>query len=97
MAMRYVLWNVRGLYRAGSLMTVSRELSKYKDLVGVQEVRWEGGGTERVGEYTFIYGKGNENHELNIGFSFVHKRIISAVNRVEFVNDKMPYIILSGR
>jgi hypothetical protein len=38
------------------------------DLVGVQEVRWEGNGTEPVGEYTFFYGKGNENHELGIGF-----------------------------
>jgi hypothetical protein len=28
-------WNVRSLYRAGSLMTVSRELSRYRlDLVG---------------------------------------------------------------
>jgi hypothetical protein len=40
-------------------MTVSRELSKYKlDLVGMQEVRWEGGGIEPAGEYTFFYGKG---------------------------------------
>jgi hypothetical protein len=32
--------------KAGSLMTVSRELTRYKiDLVGVQEVRWEGSGT----------------------------------------------------
>jgi hypothetical protein len=31
------IWNVRSSYRADSLMTVSRELSKYKlDLVGVQ-------------------------------------------------------------
>ena len=30
-------WNVRSLYRAGSLMTVARELARYKlDLVGVQ-------------------------------------------------------------
>jgi hypothetical protein len=28
--MRFGLWNVRSLYRAGSLMTVSRELSRYK-------------------------------------------------------------------
>jgi hypothetical protein len=27
----------------------------------------------------------------------VHKRIISAVKRVEFVSDRMSYIILSGR
>jgi hypothetical protein len=38
------------------------------DLVGVQEVRWECGGTESAGEYTFFYGEGNENHELGIGF-----------------------------
>jgi hypothetical protein len=36
-------WNVRNLYKAGSLVTISVEVSKYKlDLVGVQEVRWEG-------------------------------------------------------
>jgi hypothetical protein len=62
MDMRFGLWNVRSLYRTGSLMTVSRELTRYKlDLVG-QQVRWEGGGTQPVGEYTFFYGKGNEYH-----------------------------------
>jgi hypothetical protein len=40
MDIRFGLWNVRSLYMFGSLMTVSKELSKYKlDLVGVQEVR----------------------------------------------------------
>jgi exonuclease III len=63
--MRFGLWNVRSLYRTGSLMMVSRELSKYNlDIVGVQEVRWERGGTKPAGEYTFFYRKGNENHEL---------------------------------
>jgi hypothetical protein len=56
--------------------------------VGVQEVRWEGGGTEAVGEYTFFYGQENENHELGTG-CFVHKRIISAFKKVEFVSDRM--------
>jgi hypothetical protein len=36
--------------------------------VGVQEVRWEGSGTEPAGEYTFFYGKGIENHEVGTGF-----------------------------
>jgi hypothetical protein len=58
MDMVFGTWNVRSLYRAGSLMTVSRELYKYKlELVVVQEVRWEGGGTES--ECTFVYGNGN--------------------------------------
>jgi hypothetical protein len=97
MDMRFGLWNVRSLYRAGSLITVSRELSKYNlYLVGVQEVRWEGSGTKSAGEYTFLYGKGNENHELGTSF-FVHKRIISAVKKVEFVSDRMSYVILRGR
>jgi hypothetical protein len=43
------------LYRASSPVTVLEELSKYKlDLVGVQEVKWERGGTEPAGEYTLF-------------------------------------------
>jgi hypothetical protein len=54
------------------------------DLVGVQVVRWDGGFTEPAGEYTFFYGKGNENNELRTGF-FVHKRNVSAVTRVDLL------------
>jgi exonuclease III len=72
MGMRFGTWNVRSLYRAGSLMTVAKEISEYKlDLVGVQEVRWDRGRTEPTGEYSFFYGKGDVNYELGPGF-FVH-------------------------
>jgi hypothetical protein len=38
---------MRRLPKVSSLMTVSRELYRYKlELMGVQEVRWEGGGTK---------------------------------------------------
>jgi hypothetical protein len=87
------------MYRASSLWAVVEEISEYKlDLVGTQEVRRDEVDTETAGEYTriFLYGKENEDHELGTGF-VVHKRIISAVKRVEFVSDRMPYIILRGR
>jgi hypothetical protein len=64
--------------------------------VGVQKVRWEKGGTERAEEYLFLYGQGNGDHQLGTGF-FIHKRTLSAVRRVEFISDRMSYIILRGR
>ena len=91
------IWNVMSLYRAGSLTTAARELARYKlDLDGVQEVRWDEGGTVRAGEYHFFYGKGNENHQLGTGI-FVHKRIGSAIKSVEFVSESVSYIVLRGR
>jgi hypothetical protein len=37
----------------------------------------------------------NENHQLETKL-FVHSRIVSAVERVEFNSDRMSYIVLSG-
>jgi hypothetical protein len=70
MDMRFGVCNVINLYRAGSLMRVSEEISKYKlDLVGVQ-IRWDRFGTKPEGEYTFFYEKGNEDHEFDTRFLF---------------------------
>jgi hypothetical protein len=95
--MRFGTWSIGSLCRIGSLTTVARELGKYKlDLVGVQEVSWEKGGTERAGDCTFFYGQGSVNHQAGTGFS-IFKRIVSAVRIVEFISDRISYIILRGR
>jgi exonuclease III len=71
---RFGTLNVRGLYRIGSLKTVARELGKYKlDLVGVQEVRWEKGGTEQAEGYTLFYGQENGDHQLGTGFLYIRE------------------------
>ena len=75
---------------------MARELARHKlGLVGVQEVRWDKRGPVRE-EVIFFYGKGNENHQLGRRF-FVHHRTVSAVKGVDFVNDRMSYIILTVR
>jgi hypothetical protein len=88
--------NIRSLYRSGSLTAAARESVRYKfDLVGVQEVRWDKGGTVRAGDYNFFYGKGNKNHQLGTEF-ILHHRIVSTVKTLEFVSDRKSNIFLSG-
>jgi hypothetical protein len=89
---RFGMWIIRSLYGVGSQITVLSKVSKYNiDLVGVQEVKWEGDSTKPAEECIFLHGKGSKNHELGTGF--LH---ISAVKSVEFVSDKMLYITPRG-
>jgi exonuclease III len=57
--MRFSAWNMKSMYRSGSITTAVRELARYKlELMSLQEVRWDKGGTARAGDYTFFfYGK----------------------------------------
>jgi hypothetical protein len=74
-------WNIKGLYRAGLLMRFAKEISKQKlYLVEVQKDKCDSSGIEP------FYRKGNEDHE----------RIISKNKRLEFVNDRLSYIIMRG-
>jgi hypothetical protein len=63
--------------------------------MGVHDVRWDIRGNARAADYIFFYGKGNENYQLGTRF-FVHHRVVSAVKRVDFVSDRISYIVLRG-
>ena len=63
MDMRFGTSNVWSIYRAGALGLVTSEIYKCRmDLVGVQEVRWEGRGTFESDNCTLFYGEANANH-----------------------------------
>jgi hypothetical protein len=49
-----------------------------------------------VGDYKFYYRNEEDNYKLGTG-SVIHKRIISAVTRAEFVSDMISYVILRSR
>jgi hypothetical protein len=44
----------------------------------------------------YVYGEGNKNNQLGTGF-VVHQKRVSALMRVEFIIDRMSYIVLRGR
>jgi hypothetical protein len=49
----------------------------------------------RAGDYNLFYVKGNKNNQYRTG-SFVQHKIVSAGKRVEFVSDRVSYIVLRG-
>jgi hypothetical protein len=90
-------WNVSSLCRSGSLTAAARELARYKlYLVGVQEVGWDKRTRYEQGIIFFLWKRERKSSIGNRIF-FVHHRIVSAFKRVEFVNDRMSYIILRSR
>ena len=83
------------MYKSGSLTIEAWEFARYKlDLVGVQEIRRNKGGILRVGDYILLKRKRKSSIRTRI---FLHHRILSAVNTVEFVSDRVSYIVLRGR
>jgi len=76
--MRFSTWNVRSLFRAGSLAAAARELRRYElELVGVEEARWEKGSTVRAGDYNIFYAKRKRKSIVNRMFCTPHSTISS--------------------
>jgi hypothetical protein len=75
---------------------VASKLAKYNlDLVAVQEVRWDKGGSEPAGDYTFLCGNGNPDCNLRTGF-FMNMGIVSGSKRIEFISDSVSYVTPKG-
>jgi hypothetical protein len=61
-----------------------RDIKCKLDLVGIQEVRYDKGGTEPAGEYTLFCGEGNENLGKVQVFSYIRNRISNYEDRISF-------------
>ena len=62
--------------------------------MGVEEVRWDKGGTVREGDCNFYM---EMNRIVNGNRSFVQHSTVSAVETVEFVRERVTYSVLRGR
>ena len=94
--MRFGTCNVRSLLRASSLTAAARELAIYiLDVVCMQDVRCDKGGTVRMEDYNFFYEKGNQNHQFATGY--FTPQIGMTVKRVELFSNRVSYIVLRGR
>jgi hypothetical protein len=98
MDMRFDTWSVRStsLYRAGSLRQGQK---KYQNISYIYcEYRRPNGAEVALNEQANIHFSVERGVRVMTGTGcFVHKRMISAVKRVEFISDTIPYIILRGR
>jgi hypothetical protein len=91
--MRLGMWNVRSLYKASSLITVSKELSRYKlYLVWCKRSDAEGVTPNRQ---VNIYFSKKMGMRIIIRYRFFGY-IRESVRSVEFVSNRMLYIILRG-
>jgi hypothetical protein len=86
------------MYRTGSLRAIAEEISKYNLLDLVRLRRSDGMEVvqKQQANIHFSMEKVMKNYELGTGF-FIHKSIVSAVKKVDFVSERMSYMILRGR
>jgi hypothetical protein len=79
-----------------SLKKVTSEVANCNlHLVAVKRVRWGDAHSQPADDYTFFCANRDDNNHLGTGF-FVHKGIISAVQRVELISDRLSYKTLRG-
>jgi len=77
--LKFCTWNVRSLYRSGSLRTAARKLARYNlDLVGAEEVRWDKRGTLRAEDYIFSMEEKKKNYQWEEDFFCTPQNSISS-------------------
>jgi hypothetical protein len=73
------VWNVRNLFRAGTLKNLIQELKKYKlNVAAVQEIWWKGNDIFDSDDYTVCYSGSNDRSTFETCF-LVHKKLKDSI------------------
>jgi hypothetical protein len=68
------MWNVKNLYRIGSLKSVTSEMLKYNfGLVAIQEFRWGMCGIQPANGCTLFHENGKANRHIGTSFSYIRE------------------------
>jgi len=71
---RFGIWECKEPVYVRFTYYSSQGLARYNlDLVCVEEVNVDKGGTERLGNYIYFYGKRSEKHQFGTGFLYITK------------------------
>jgi hypothetical protein len=70
MALHIGTWNVRTLFKTGSMNCIVREIERYKvKLVALQEIRWSDTDSINTNDTTILYGKCDNQRQFGTGFA----------------------------
>jgi len=85
--------NVKTLYKASALKTLTDTLERYKvHIVALQQTKWLGKGGLGTGNMSFMYGGIiNNKHENEVGF-VVHRKLVQWIKEFRAINNRICYI-----
>lgn len=86
------------MLKPGKMKEISDEMINYKiDIIGLQEIRWQGQGRIDKKEYTLLYS-GPENRTGRFGTGFmISSRIRKSLLSFESINEKICKLRIKGR
>ena len=94
--LRMATWNVRSLYRTGSMHNVMKEMKRMKiDILGLSEVRWPGVGKVESDGVTFVYS-GGIRAEKGVGVMMT-KRLSCAMKGFWAISDRVILMSFKGK
>jgi hypothetical protein len=90
-------WNVRSLFKPGTLKNLIQELKRYEICTAaLQKIRWKGNDIVDSDDYTICYSGSNDRNLFGTGF-LVHKRLRNSIIDFVLVDESIYYLRIKGK